>query len=359
MTDDRRAKRATRTRMAQTGEKYTEARRALTSSSGDGGSVGGDPKTTFGLPEGPIGWFTDQAQNLILLAADEARMLNHPAVEPEHLLLATTRRGNAVQLLGADSGRLLHDAIEQVTGFGDKLTLDPRRSPASEQVLTQAIEAGQVRGIRDPSTEHLLLALAQHELPARLLAGIGVSDVQAIVDSHYRVQRPPVPDDIVQQRAVQLARFGFTLPRPGPMPPVFERFTSHARAAVDGAVTTARTLDDSYVQPVHLLTATLSADGIAATVRSELGWDLPPVVSPESARRRATGIFSDRARRLVAEDVLVLAARLNQKQLTTGHLLIALLESPDERTAEIAQSLPEVTTITRRILEALPGGAET
>lgn len=345
--------------MGQTGERYTDARRAFTPAGGDGGSLGADPKTTFDLPKGPIGWFSDQAQNLILLATDEARMLSHATVEPEHLLLATTRRGNVVHLFDADSGRMIHKAIEQIRGFGDKLTVDPRRSPASEQVLTQAIEAAQVRGIRDPSTEHLLLALAHHDLPVQLLAAIGVSDVQALVDRQYPVERPPVPTDIVQKRAAQLARFGFNLPQPGPMPPVFERFTSQARAAINRAVAVTRTLDDSEVQPVHLLIATLGADGIAATVRSRLGWDLPPAVAPERTRRRATDIFSNRARQVVAEDLLVLAERLDHKPLTTGHLLIALLESPDERTAEIAQSLPEFEAITGAILEALPSAEET
>ena len=40
MTEDRRSKRAIRSRMAETGEKYTEARRALLPSDGQDGSTG-------------------------------------------------------------------------------------------------------------------------------------------------------------------------------------------------------------------------------------------------------------------------------------------------------------------------------
>ena len=90
MTQNRRPKRAIRSRMAQTGEKYTEARRAHLASGGHSGgaSAGEYPGGTITWPEDSLGWFTDPAYNAILLAADEARMLSHPGIGPEHLLLA-------------------------------------------------------------------------------------------------------------------------------------------------------------------------------------------------------------------------------------------------------------------------------
>ena len=93
MTQNRRSKRLIRSRMAQTGEKYTEARRAHLASGGHSGdaSAGEYPGDTITWPEDSLGWFTDQAYNAILLAADEARMLSHPRVDPEHLLLAAAR----------------------------------------------------------------------------------------------------------------------------------------------------------------------------------------------------------------------------------------------------------------------------
>ena len=113
MTQNRRSKRATRSRMAQTGEKYTEARRALLASGGDSGRAGGGPGVTIAWPEDSLGWFTDQAYNLILLADDEARMMSHATVEPEHLLLATARRGNAERLL-AGLDHAIHDQILRI-----------------------------------------------------------------------------------------------------------------------------------------------------------------------------------------------------------------------------------------------------
>src|SRR2546430_2063862 len=124
MTQNRRSKRATRSRMAQTGEKYTEARRALLASGGDSGRAGEDPGVTMNWPEDSMGWFTDQAYNAILLAEDEARMMNHSGVDPEHLLLAAARYGNAQWLLltrARIAASEIHDAILRHRGFGEKL----------------------------------------------------------------------------------------------------------------------------------------------------------------------------------------------------------------------------------------------
>jgi hypothetical protein len=133
--------------MTQTGEKYTQARRALLASGGGTGA-------TTAWPRDSLGWFTDQAYNAILLADDEARMLSHRRVEPEHLLLAAARRGNVESLLARASvdAVAIHDAIVQIKGFGSRLELRPRRSPASEEVLRQAVTVAVSRGVLGPST---------------------------------------------------------------------------------------------------------------------------------------------------------------------------------------------------------------
>jgi Clp amino terminal domain, pathogenicity island component len=140
MTANRRSKRAIRSRMTQTGEKYTQARRAQLASGDHGGGAGGESGVTITWPEDSLGWFTDQAYNAILLAADEARMLSHPRVDPEHLLLAAARYGSVESLLAGEGidARAIHDVIAAVKGFGGRLELRPRRSPASEQALRRA-----------------------------------------------------------------------------------------------------------------------------------------------------------------------------------------------------------------------------
>ena len=119
MTRNQRSKRAIRSRMAQTGEKYTQARRAVAAAAGTSGGDDDDPGVTITWPTDSLGWFTDQAYNAILLADDEARMLSHPRVDPEHLLLAAARRGNVERLLaGAGSGaRASHAALAAINSL--------------------------------------------------------------------------------------------------------------------------------------------------------------------------------------------------------------------------------------------------
>jgi ATP-dependent Clp protease ATP-binding subunit ClpA len=386
MTQNRRSKRVIRSRMAQTGEKYTEARRAHLASGGhSGGSAGDYPGDTITWPEDSLGWFTDQAYNAILLAADEARMLSHPRTDPEHLLLAAARYGDVESLLAGEGidARAIHEVIVQIKGFGGKLELRPRRSPASEEVLRRAVTAAAARGVRGPSTEHLLIALGEQELPARILAELGLSNAQALVDGHYPATRPPVDHAVIQRRAAQLAAGGVAPPSPGPIPPIFERFTAQARDAISAGIQYAREVDDPRVEPAHLLFGVLNAKtGVVAAVRTKHGWHIPPgqfapprypgaaPIYSQDPRHpnvftytqppysRATGIFSPDARRIVAEDVLIVAERLGHRALTTGHVLIAILEHPDEYTSDIISSAPGIREVTA-VIDALPGQEDT
>ena len=241
MTENQRSKRAIRSRMEQTGEKYTEARRALLAAGDSSGGIGEDPDARILWPEDSLGWFTDQAYNAILLADDEARMLSHAGVDAEHLLLAATRYGNVERLL-AGLDHAIHDAIERIRGFGETLELRPQRSAASEEVLRRAVIAAADRGVLGPSTEDLLLALGEHERSARILRELGIADVHAVVNAAYPVAGPPVELARLQVRAAQLAARGSTPPSPGPIPPIFERFTSQARDAINAGVEHARRL---------------------------------------------------------------------------------------------------------------------
>ena len=373
MTKNRRSKRAIRSRMAQAGEKYTEARRALVAAGGNSGGGGEDPGVTATRPEESLSWFTDQAYNAILLADDEARMLSHPRVDPEHLLLAAARRGNVERLLAGEgiAARAIHDVIVQIKGFGDKLELRPRRSPASGEVLQRAVAGAAARGVLGPSTEHLLIALGEQDLTARILGELGVTSAQALVEAAYPVTGAPVDHAILERRAAQIARSGSAAPSPGPIPPIFERFTSQARAAINAGIEYARNLDDPGVGPAHLLFGVLNAKaGVVATVRTRGGWHIPPAQFVQPRYPRATGIFSPDARRIVAEDVLMIAERLDRRAVTTGHLLIAILERRrlgpnldrrdlDEHASELTSSLPDIREITAAVIDALSGEEDT
>lgn len=385
MTRNRRSKHAIRSQMAQTGEKYTQARRALAAAGDTSGGAGDDPGLAISWPQDSLGWFTDQAYNAILLADDEARMLSHRRVEPEHLLLAAARYGNVERLLAGQGidARAIHDVIAAVKGFGGKLELRPRRSPASEQVLRRAVTTAAARGVPGPSTEHLLIALGEHEFPARILAELGVGSAQALVDADQGLPpiRPPLDHALLERRAAEIAARAVEPPRPGPMPPVFERFTAQARAAINTGIDHSRRARDRWVEPVHLLFGILNAEAdVAAAVRTRYGWHRPPALPPyswDTSKYRpdpehgntftytqppyepATGIFVPEARRIVAEDALIIAGRLDHKALTTGHLLLAILERYAYLTIDFIDALPPIREITAAVSDALPGEEDT
>lgn len=365
MTGNRRSKRAVRSRMEQTGEKYTQALRALTAPGGTSGA-GDDPGGMIRWPPDSLGWFSDQAYNAILLADDEARMLSHPRVEPEHLLLAAARHGNVQRILAGEGidARAIHDAIVAIKGFGAKLEPRPRRSPASEEVLRRAVIAAAGRGVLGPSTQHLLIALGEHELPARILAELGVASAQALVDADQGIPpiAPAVDHALLEQRAAQLAARGMEPPSPGPIPPIFECFTAQARTAIRAGAEHARRADDRWVEPAHLLFGVLNTKaGVAAAVRARYGWHRPAVSSaqPPAYSPRATGIFTPEARRIVAQDVLIIAERLDHRALTTGHVLLAILERYAYLTIDFLTELPPIGEITAAVIEALPGQEDT
>ena len=361
MTEDRRRKRAIRARMAQTGEKYTEAMRAVGSGGGDAGEA---PRVAFAWPEDSLGWFTDQAYNAILLGEDEARMLSRSAVEPEHLLLALARSGNVRSLLagaGVTAGDI-HAALMRMGGLGAQLALGSLpRTPASEGVLRRAVLAAHQRGVHGPSTEHVLLGLAAEPVAAVVLDELGIADATALVDAAYPATRRAVDTEMAARRARELGAGRRMPPMPGPMPPVFERFTAEARRAVDGAVQQAQSLESPYVVPAHLLLGVLLAEeGVVAGVRvrhdRQFATAIARAVEIVAGRAsRATGIFSVPARELLAEEVLRIADRLGHRSLGTTHLFLAILEHPDADTAEILEAFPDIQRVTAELVERAPG----
>ena len=82
-------------------------------------------------------------------------------------------------------------------------------------------------------------------------------------------------------------------------------------------------------------------DSFAAQVLSELWADGELGVVGEAIElacrtgphpsHQATGLFTRAACRVVAQDALALAYRHGHRQITTGHLLLAVLDSGDQR----------------------------
>jgi ATP-dependent Clp protease ATP-binding subunit ClpA len=319
--------------------------------------------------------FTDQAYNLILLAEDEARMLGRPMVETEHLLLALARRGNVGSLLERRglTASDIHAAIVRAGGLGEELVLGPvPRSAETDAALARAIGAAADRGVLGPSTEHVLLGLSDDPAASRILREVGIEDPVALVNEVYPPRRGPLPAEAVRRYAARLA-IVHEPPQPGPIAPVFERFTAQARATVLAAD---RSAEDVYIEPFHLLLGLLQvADGVAAKAlaahevtparaRSRTGNDrpspspfrrFPPRGYPPPREDEIFGIFTAATRQVLSEESLRRAHTHGDAAIGTGHLLLGLIDVDDANVSAALGGPEAAQGICATVVDLLPG----
>ena len=122
--------------------------------------------------------FTDRARRVVVLAQEEAKMLNHNYIGTEHILLGLIREGEGVAAqvlvkLGADLNRVRQQVIQLLSGYqgkeavavgGNDATPD-KGSQILDQFgrnLTQAAREGKLDPVigREKEMERVELALA-------------------------------------------------------------------------------------------------------------------------------------------------------------------------------------------------------
>ena len=110
--------------------------------------------------------FTDTARRVLVLAQEEARLLNHNFIGTEHILLGLLHEGEGVaaQALGA-LGVNLYDARERVEETigpaGSSLVGSPPFTPRAKKVLELSLREALQLGHNYIGTEHLLLGLVR------------------------------------------------------------------------------------------------------------------------------------------------------------------------------------------------------
>jgi ATP-dependent Clp protease ATP-binding subunit ClpC len=126
--------------------------------------------------------FTDRARRVVVLAQEEARMLNHDYVGTEHILVALIREGGGVAAQALGSLGITEEAarqqVEEVVGRGQPgpqqghLPFTPRAKKMLQLSLREAIALG--HGYI--GTEHILLGLVREGegVAMRVLNGLGV-----------------------------------------------------------------------------------------------------------------------------------------------------------------------------------------
>jgi ATP-dependent Clp protease ATP-binding subunit ClpC len=108
--------------------------------------------------------FTDRARRVVVLAQEEARMLNHNYIGTEHLLLGLVREGDgfaARALVSLDiSLEAVRQQVEEIIGRGQAaptghIPFTPRAKKVLELSLREALQLGH----NYIGTEHILLGL--------------------------------------------------------------------------------------------------------------------------------------------------------------------------------------------------------
>ena len=153
--------------------------------------------------------FTDRARQVVVLAQEDARALNHNYVGTEHILLGLVHEGKGVaaktlEYLGISLEGVRQEA-EEIIGRGQQAV--PGRipfTPRAKKVLELSLREAMQLGHNYVGTEHLLLALIRE--------GEGVA-AQVLVRLGANLDR--VRQQVIEVLAGRQARPGERVPRPG------------------------------------------------------------------------------------------------------------------------------------------------
>jgi ATP-dependent Clp protease ATP-binding subunit ClpA len=263
--------------------------------------------------------FTDRARRVVVLAQEEARMLNHNYIGTEHILLGLIHEGEGVAAKALESLGISLEAVrqqvEEIIGQGQQapsghIPFTPRAKKVLELSLREALQLGH----NYIGTEHILLGLIREGdgVAAKALDALGISL------------------DTVRQQVEEIIGQGQQAPS-GHIP-----FTPRAKKVLELSLREALQLGHDYIGTEHILLGLLrEGDGVAAQVLVSLGADLNVV------RERVIGVLhGTAAESQLPQSILRLAGSAAQLDE-----IVSALRAIDGRLAAIERHLgigPEV-----------------
>ena len=110
--------------------------------------------------------FSDRARRVVVLAQEEARMLNHNYIGTEHILLGLVREGEGVAAkvltgVGIDLEDVRREVEEMIGQGRSESTGQIPFSPRAKKVLEHSLREALQLGHNYIGTEHILLGLAR------------------------------------------------------------------------------------------------------------------------------------------------------------------------------------------------------
>ncbi len=225
--------------------------------------------------------FTDRARRVVVLAQEEARMLNHNYIGTEHILLGLIHEGEGVAAKALESLGISLEAVrqqvEEIIGQGQHapsghIPFTPRAKKVLELSLREALQLGH----NYIGTEHILLGLIRESegVAAKALESLGISL------------------EAVRQQVKEIIGRGQQAPS-GHIP-----FTPRAKKVLELSLREADGFGHNYIGTEHLLLGLIrEGSGVAAQVLVKLGADL------NRARQQVVQLLHGRAGEdLISED---------------------------------------------------------
>jgi Clp amino terminal domain, pathogenicity island component len=131
--------------------------------------------------------FTDRARRVVVLAQEEARLLNHNYIGTEHILLGLIHEGEGVAAKALESLGISLEAVraevEEIIGQGQtaaigQVPFTPRAKKVLELSLREALQLGH----NYIGTEHILLGLIREGqgVAAQVLVKLGGGDLSRV-----------------------------------------------------------------------------------------------------------------------------------------------------------------------------------
>jgi ATP-dependent Clp protease ATP-binding subunit ClpC len=153
--------------------------------------------------------FTDRARRVVVLAQEEARMLNHNYIGTEHILLGLIHESEgvaarALEALGISLDQVRKD-VQELVGPGSSAPSHIPFTPRAKKVLELALREALQLGHNYIGTEHILLGLVREGegVGAQVLRSRGASleavrvEVSTLLTGYQEegVAGPPEPPD--------------------------------------------------------------------------------------------------------------------------------------------------------------------
>jgi ATP-dependent Clp protease ATP-binding subunit ClpA len=149
--------------------------------------------------------FTDRARRVLVLAQEEARLLNHSFIGTEHILLGLIHEGEglaakALESLGISLEAVREKVEETIGPAGSAPTGSPPFTPRAKKVLELSLREALQLGHNYIGTEHMLLGLVREGegVAAQVLVSLGadLSRVrQQVIQLLSGYQGRPEPSD--------------------------------------------------------------------------------------------------------------------------------------------------------------------